>query len=194
MTPPRTLLIACGALAREVKAVLAANRLDQIEITCLPAILHNRPDRIPAAVHARILAARATHDRILVLYGDCGTGGALDAMLAEEGVARIEGPHCYAFYAGEADFAALMAEEIGSFFLTDYLARHFDRLVWRGLGLDRHPELRPMIFGHYRRLVHLVQQPDTAVTAKAEAAAARLGLPLVVRQTGVGGLTGFLAA
>ena len=189
-----TLLIACGALAREVKAVLAANRLDQIEITCLPAILHNRPDRIPAAVHARIQAARATHDRILVLYGDCGTGGALDAMLAEEGVERIEGPHCYAFHAGEAEFAALMAEEVGSFFLTDYLARHFDRLVWRGLGLDRHPELRPMIFGHYRRLVHLVQQPDPAVRAKAEAAAARLGLPLVVRQTGLDGLTRFLAA
>jgi hypothetical protein len=189
-----TLLIACGALAREVKAVLAANRLDRIDVACLPAILHNRPERIPAAVRARIQAARATHERILVLYGDCGTGGALDAMLAEEGVARIAGPHCYAFLAGEADFAALMAEEIGSFFLTDFLARHFDRLVWRGLGLDRHPELRPMIFGHYRRLVHLVQQPDPAVHAKAEAAAARLGLPLIVRQTGVDGLTRFLAA
>ncbi|MGG5819984.1 DUF1638 domain-containing protein [Falsiroseomonas sp. HW251] len=193
MTPPRTLLIACGALAREVKAVVAANGLP-FDIECLPAILHNRPDRIPEAVRARIAVGRRTHDRILVLYGDCGTGGALDAVLAEEGVERIEGPHCYAFYAGEATFDALMKEEIGSFFLTDYLARHFDRLVWRGLGLDRHPELLPEIFGHYTRAVHLVQQDDPAVRAKAAAAAERLRLPLVTRETGLAGLSRFLAA
>lgn len=193
MSPPSTLLIACGALAREVKAVLSANRLP-FDITCLPAALHNRPERIPDAVRARIRAGRRTHERVLVLYGDCGTGGALDAVLAEEGVERIEGPHCYAFYAGRAAFDALMEEEVGSFFLTDYLARHFDRLVWRGLGLDRHPELRPDLFGHYRRVVHLVQQPDPAVAAKARAAAARLGLPLVTRETGLGGLSRFLAA
>ncbi len=193
MSAPSTLLIACGALAREVKAVVAANRLP-IEIECLPAILHNRPERIPDAVRARIRAGRRTHDRVLVLYGDCGTGGALDAVLAEEGVERIEGPHCYAFYAGDAVFDALMEEEIGSFFLTDYLARHFDRLVWRGLGLDRHPDLLPEIFGHYRRVVHLVQRPDPAVAAKARAAAARLGLPLVTRDTGLSGLSRFLAA
>jgi hypothetical protein len=193
LSPPSTLLIACGALAREVKVVVAANRLP-FDIACLPAILHNRPERIPDAVRARIRAGRRTHDRVLVLYGDCGTGGALDAVLEQEGVERIEGPHCYAFYAGVPAFDALMEEEIGSFFLTDYLARHFDRLVWRGLGLDRHPELLPDLFGHYRRVVHLVQLPDPAVAAKARGAAARLGLPLVTRETGLGGLSRFLAA
>jgi hypothetical protein len=192
VTPPRTLLIACGALARELKAVIAANRWTHMDLACLPAILHNRPERIAPAVRARIHAARATHDRILVLYGDCGTGGALDAVLAEEGVERIAGPHCYAFFAGDSVFDVLMAEELGSFFLTDYLARHFDRLVWRGLGLDRHPELRDAMFGAYRRVVHLVQQPDAIVAAKAAAAAQRLGLPLVVRETGLGGPARFL--
>lgn len=194
MTPPSTLLVACGALARELKAVIAANGWAHMQVAPLPAILHNRPERIPAAVRAAIRAGRRTHDRILVLYGDCGTGGALDAVLAEEGVERIAGPHCYAFHAGQAEFDALMEEEIGSFFLTDYLARHFDRLVWRGLGLDRHPELRPMMFGHYRRVVHLVQQPDPATASRAQAAAARLGLPLVARDTGLRGLSRFLAA
>lgn len=194
MTPPATLLIACGALARELKAVIAANGWDHMQVAPLPAILHNRPGRISDAVRAAIRAGRRTHARLLVLYGDCGTGGALDAMLAEEGVERIEGPHCYAFHAGAPTFDALMEEEIGSFFLTDYLARHFDRLVWRGLGLDRHPELLPVLFGHYRRVVHLVQQPDPAVAAKARVAAARLGLGLVTRETGLTGLHRFLAA
>lgn len=193
MSPPRTLLVACGALAREIKAVKAANRLDHLDIACLPAILHNRPERIPEAVRAHIRAGRRTHEEVLVLYGDCGTGGALDAVLAEEGAERIEGPHCYAFFAGEAAFAAMMEEEIGSFFLTDYLARHFDRLVWRGLGLHRHPELRDACFAHYRRVIHLVQQPDPGVAALAAAAAARLGLPLETRETGLGGLARFLA-
>jgi hypothetical protein len=194
VSPPRTLLIACGALAREVKALVAAHGWTHLDLHCLPAILHNRPERIPEAVRAAIRAGRATHDAILVLYGDCGTGGALDRVLAEEGVARIAGPHCYAFLAGEAEFAALMAEEFGTFFLTDYLARHFDRLVWRGLGLDRHPALRDAMFGHYRRVVHLVQQPDPAVAAKARAAAARLGLPLETRPTGLARLAAAIAA
>lgn len=193
MTAPRTLLIACGALARELLALKAMNGWAHLDITCLPAILHNRPERIPAAVRAKIRAGRRTHDEVLVLYGDCGTGGALDAVLAEEGVERIAGPHCYAFLAGDAEFATLMEEEIGSFFLTDYLARHFDRLVWRGLGLDRHPQLRDAYFGHYRRVVHLAQQPDPAVAGKAAAAAARLGLPMETRLTGLDGLGRFLA-
>jgi hypothetical protein len=194
VSPPRTLLIACGALAREVKALVAAHGWTHLDLHCLPAILHNRPERIPEAVRAAIRAGRATHDAILVLYGDCGTGGALDRVLAEEGVARIAGPHCYAFLAGEAEFAALMAEELGTLFLTDYLARHFDRLVWRGLGLDRHPALRDAMFGRYRRVVHLVQQPDPAVAAKARAAAARLGLPLETRPTGLARLAAAIAA
>jgi hypothetical protein len=192
VSAPRTKLIACGALARELLAVTKANGWTHLDITCLPAILHNRPDRITEAVRAKIHAARRTHDRILVLYGDCGTGGALDRMLFEEGIERIDGPHCYAFYAGGPAFDALMEEEIGSFFLTDYLARHFDRLVWRGLGLDQHPELRDSYFAHYRRVVHLVQQPDTVIARKARDAADRLGLALVTRTTGLGGISAFL--
>lgn len=193
MAAPRTLVIACGALAREILAVRSANGLDHLDVSCLPASLHNRPERIPAAVRRKIRAARREYDEILCLYGDCGTGGALDAVLAEEGVERIEGAHCYAFYAGLGAFDGLMEEEVGTYFLTDYLVRHFDRLVWRGLGLDRHPELFDDYFRHYRRVVYLAQTEDRALEAKAAAAADRLGLPLEVRRTGTAGIAGFLA-
>ncbi len=188
----KTLVIACGALARELIAVKALNQLDHLEITCLPAILHNRPEQIAPAVRGKIRAAKARYQTILCLYGDCGTGGALDAVLAEEGVARIDGAHCYAFYAGLGDFDALMEAEIGTFFLTDYLARHFDRLVWTGLGLDRHPELRNDYFQQYTRVLHLVQAEDEATSAKARAAARRLALPLETRFTGYGLMQPFL--
>src|SRR5579871_3566082 len=144
----KVLVIACGALAREVLAL----GLDWIDLVCLPASLHNRPERIPAAMRARIRANRGAYDKILCLYGDCGTGGALDRVLTEEGVERIDGPHCYAFYAGQEAFAALAEEELGTFYLTDFLARHFDALVVRGLGLDRFPELRDEYFRAYRRV------------------------------------------
>ena len=191
--PARTLLVACGALAREALAVLAANRLgDRVELACLPALLHNRPERIPGAVREKIQAARGRYDRVLVLYGDCGTGGELDRVLAEEGVERIEGPHCYAFYAGWATFDALAEAEPGTFYLTDFLARQFETLVVEGLGLDRHPELLPLYFGNYRRLVYLAQTDDAGLTAKAEAAAERLGLAFERRFTGLGGLAEFV--
>ena len=189
----RTLVIACGALARELVAVRQANRWDTLDVTCLPASLHNRPERIPEAVRRKIRTARSRYGTIFCLYGDCGTGGLLDAMLAEEGVERIEGAHCYAFYAGLGAFEAMMEEEVGSFFLTDYLVRHFDRLVWRGLGLDRYPQLFEEYFRHYRRVVYLAQAPDAALEAKAAAAAERLGLPLEIRATGMGGIGAFLA-
>jgi hypothetical protein len=189
----RSLVIGCGALARELLAVKRANRLDGLDVTCLPAIWHNRPERIAPGVRAKIRAAkRAGYATILVAYGDCGTGGALDRVLAEEGVERLPGAHCYAFYSGLDAFDALMAEEIGTFFLTDYLARHFDRLVWRGLGLDRFPDLRDAYFGAYTRVVHLAQADDPATAGAAEAAAARLGLPLLSRPTGLFGLSAFL--
>jgi Protein of unknown function (DUF1638) len=184
----RILVIACGALAREVLAL----NLDAIDLTCLPASLHNRPERIPEAMRAKIRANRAAYDEILCLYGDCGTGGALDRVLAEEGVTRIEGAHCYAFFAGEDAFAALAEEEPGTFYLTDFLARHFDALVIKGLGLDRFPQLRDDYFGNYRRVVYLAQFDDPETTAKAKAAADRLGLAFERRFTGLAGLHAFL--
>lgn len=189
----RTLLLACGALARECLAIIAADRLDHLELRCLPASLHNRPERIPAAVRGAIHRARGEgYARILVAYADCGTGGQLDVVLDEEGVRRIAGPHCYAFYAGEETFAALHDAEPGTFYLTDFLARQFDTLVVEGLGLDRHPELLPLYFGNYTRLVYLAQSDDAALTARAEAAASRLGLRFERRPTGLGGLAGWV--
>jgi hypothetical protein len=190
----RTLLIACGALAREILAINRLNGWDHLELTCLPASLHNRPQRIPDAVRARIREGRADgFGRILVVYADCGTGGMLDRVLEEEGVERIQGPHCYAFYAGQETFAALHEAEPGTFYLTDYLVRQFDHLVIEGLGLDRHPELRDAYFGNYRRLVHLAQTDDPGLRAQAESAAARLGLAFEHRPTGMGELAAFLA-
>ena len=187
-----TLVIACGALARELIAVIRLNGWRHLAVTCLPAILHNRPERITEAVCRKIRANRERYRRIVCLYGDCGTGGELDRMLAEEGVERIDGAHCYAFYAGIERFDQMMEEEIGTFFLTDYLVRFFDRLVMEGLGLDRYPELLQDYFGHYRRVVWLAQSEDAGLEAQARAAAAKLGLPLEIRQTGLAGLHGFL--
>jgi hypothetical protein len=189
-----TLIIACGALARELVTVLRASRFGGIAVTCLPAILHNRPERITDAVRRKIRDNRARYDRILCLYGDCGTGGALDAMLAEEGVARISGAHCYEFLFGAESFATVMDEEPGTFFLTDYLARHFDRLVIEGLGMDRHPELLPVYFGNYRKLTYLAQVRDDALADKARAAADRLGLAYEQRWTGLSSIEAFVSA
>jgi Protein of unknown function (DUF1638) len=190
--PPRTLLIACGALAREVLALIRLNGWSHLELACLPAHLHNTPQRIPEAVRAKIRAARRKYDRVLVLYGDCGTGGALDQVLAEEAVERIPGPHCYAFYRGLDAFLAEAEAEPACFYLTDYLTRHFERLVIRGLGLDRHPELLPLYFGNYEKLVYLAQAPDPGLEQQAKAAALRLGLAYEHRPTGYGGLHDFL--
>jgi hypothetical protein len=184
----RVLIIACGALAREVLAL----RLDAIDVACLPAQLHNHPKQIPDAMRAKIRANCEVYDEIFCLYGDCGTGGELDRVLAEEGVSRIEGAHCYAFYAGEEAFAALAEEEPGTFYLTDFLVRHFDALVIRGLGLDRFPELRDDYFGNYRRVVHLAQFEDLDMETKAKAAAERLGLAYERRFTGLDGIRSFL--
>jgi Protein of unknown function (DUF1638) len=189
---PRTLLIACGALAREVRALTEFNGWMHLHLTCLPAKLHNRPERIPAAVRAKIRANRGRYERILVLYGDCGSGGELDRVLAEEGVERIEGPHCYAFYRGVDAFLAEAEAEPGCFYLTDFLVRHFQRLVIQGLGIDRHPELLPLYFGNYTKLVYLAQTADPDLERKAKAAALRLGLAYEQRTTGFGGLADFL--
>jgi hypothetical protein len=191
---PATLVIGCGALAHELLAVVRANRLDAVEVRCLPASLHNRPERIPAAVDAAIRADGGRHERVFVAYGDCGTGGVLDRVLLAHGVERLPGAHCYQVYAGGAAFEALAAEEPGTFYLTDFLARSFETLVVRGLGLDRHPELLPVYFAGYRRLVLLSQRDDPGVLALARDAAGRLGLAFEHRHTGYGELGTAIAA
>jgi hypothetical protein len=188
----RVLVIACGALAREVREAVAASRLDHIDLTCLPAILHNRPEKIPEAVRAAIHENRPHYARIAVAYADCGTGGMLDRVCEEEGVTRIAGPHCYAFYTGNAAFLAAGDAEMDAFFLTDFLARQFEAFVIEPLGLDRHPQLRDMYFGNYRRLVYLAQSEDAELDARAKAAAKRLGLAYERRPTGLGDLARFV--
>ncbi len=188
-----TLVIACGAIAREVIAVTRANRWSHVDVTCLPAELHNRPEKIPAAVQDKIRKYRADYDQVFVAYADCGTGGLLDKVLREEGVERIAGAHCYEFYAGSAAFADMAEQELGTFYLTDFLLRHFDRLVIRGLGIDRHPQLLQEYFGHYRKLVYLAQAPQPDAYAQAQAAADRLGLVCEIKVTGYGELASSLA-
>ena len=188
-TARRPLVIGCGALARELVALTRRAGLPEIDLTCLPATLHNRPERIAGAVRARIRRARAAgHDQLFVAYADCGTGGLLDRVLAEEGVARLEGAHCYEVYSGRAAFAARAEDEPGTFYLTDFLARNFERLVVRGLGLDRHPELLPLYFGNYSRVLYLAQTDDPALTMAARRGARRLGLRFARRFTGYGEL------
>jgi hypothetical protein len=169
-------------------AVLRHNDLRGVEVQCLPAKLHNTPQLIPDAVRAKIREGRGRFERVFVLYGDCGTGGLLDAVLAEEGAERIDGAHCYEFFAGTATFTRLAEDEPCSFYLTDFLARHFERLVIKGLGIDRHPELMPLYFGNYKRVVYLAQTHSSALLARARAAAERLGLEFEHRFTGYGDL------
>ena len=188
------LIIACGALAREITALKRANAWEQLDVRCLPADLHNRPERIPAAVRALIRASRAHYRSIFVAYADCGTGGLLDAVLAEEDVERIPGAHCYEFFATSPVFTALADAEIGTFYLTDFLLRHFERLVIQGLGLDKHPELFPTYFGNYRKLVYLAQRPSTDAIERARAIATRMGLSFESRVTGYGTLETALTA
>lgn len=185
---PRKLVIACGALAHEIAALRKANGWSAVDVTCLPPELHNRPEKIPGAVRDAVRENRPAYDEIFVAYADCGTGGLLDVVLREEGVERIAGAHCYEFYATPAVFAALAEAEPGTFYLTDFLARHFERLVIEGLGIDRHPQLKHEYFRNYRRLVYLGQAPDGAAALAAQAAAKTLGLNYEFHATGYGGL------
>ena len=184
----RTLIVACGALARELLQVVEANGLSHIDVECLPASFHNTPDVIPDAVATRVRAATNRYERIFVGYGDCGTGGRLDAVCKELGVDRLPGDHCYEFLSGSEAFADLHAEELGTFFLTDYLVKHFDRLVVKALWLDTHPEMLDAVFGNYRRLAYLSQVDDPDLLDRARAAADRLGLSFEHRPTGLSNL------
>jgi hypothetical protein len=182
------LLIACGALAREIIDLIERNRWTAFDVACLPAKWHNRPQLIAPGVREKIRSAKGRYRKIFVVYGDCGSGGMLDKMLEEEGVERIDGPHCYAFYSGNADFARRQEEDVTAFFLTDYLARHFDKLIWEGLGLKDHPELLPDYFGNYTKVVFLAQTRDEELAKRAMAAAKKLGLAYEYRYTGYGEL------
>lgn len=182
----KTVLVACGALAREVLALKKKHAWD-VDVLALPSLLHNEPERIPGAVKERIHQLKDNYERVIVVYGDCGTGGMLDRMLAKEGVPRVAGPHCYEMYA-DGTFESLMAEAPGTFFLTDYLVQSFDHLVLEGLGIDKHPALRDEYFRNYTRVVYLAQRDDPVLLARARWAAESLGLPLEVRKTGYGKL------
>jgi len=185
VTRETTLVIACGALAKEIVDLKRLNSWSHIKIQCLPAELHNRPEKIPGAVRAAIEEYRADFEHLFVAYADCGTGGALDKVLDEYGIERLTGAHCYEFYSGAPEFAALADEEPGTFYLTDFLTRHFDRLVKKGLGLDRHPELMASYFGNYRRLVYLSQAESPELERVAREHAEYLGLEYVHRHTGL---------
>jgi hypothetical protein len=189
----RILLVACGALAHEILALKRMNGWNHLDLQCLPANLHLWPDRIPDAVEAAVIAQRDAYDSVFVVYADCGTGGLLQARCAALGVEMIEGPHCYAFFEGTAGFVERAETEFTAFYLTDFLVRQFDAFVWRPMGLDRHPQLRDMLFGNYTKLVYQAQTEDPALDAKARDCAARLGLDYERRFTGYGDLAEALA-
>ncbi|MCX7351374.1 MAG: DUF1638 domain-containing protein [Alphaproteobacteria bacterium] len=184
----KVLLLACGALGREIVDLIERNRWTAFDLQCLPAKWHNTPDKIVPALREKIREAKPSYESIFVLYGDCGTGGDIDKLLAEQGIERLEGPHCYAFFSGQETFAKTADEDVTSFFLTDYLARHFDKLIWEGLGMDRHPELLPLYFGNYTKIVFLAQTRNEELAKKAMGAAKRLGLAYEYRYTGYGEL------
>ena len=189
----RLLLIACGALAHEILAIKRLNGWDHMDLQCLPAKLHLYPEKITQAVEAAVNDHRDSYDRIFVVYADCGTGGLLQAKCAELGVEMVAGPHCYSFFEGNDTFAAHEEDDLGTFYLTDFLVKQFDAFVWKPMGLDRHPELRDMIFGNYTKLVYQAQTDDPALRIKAQDCAARLGLEYEYRFTGYGDLATALA-
>ena len=191
---PWVMVIACGAIAREVLAVIDLNGWTHVTLRCLPGKLHNYPARIPEAVREQIHKARSRYRSIFVAYGDCGTGGALDRVLAEHGVDRLPGDHCYAFFAGVDRWLAMHERDPATFYLTDFLCRHFERFVVKGFKLDTHPELLPIVFGNYRRLVYLSQKDDPALVELARSAADYLGLAFEHVRTGFGDLAPALVA
>ncbi len=188
------LIIACGALAHEITQLRKANRWTHVDVQCLRADFHNTPDKIAPAVKEQIEKARDKYQRIFVAYADCGTGGLLDAMLEKENIERLPGAHCYEFFAGSPVFEELMEAELGTFYLTDYLAQHFERIILKGFGIDKHPELESMMFGNYRKLVYLSQTENAALLNKAQQAAQRLNLEFEYRYTGYGDLETSLQA
>ena len=195
-TPHKTLIIACGALAKEILAVKGALELADgvFDLQCLPAGYHNFPNKIVPGLEKIIEAHGENYDRILIGYGDCGTGGGLNRMMEKHPkTERLPGAHCYAFYSGLSEFDAMMEEELGSFFLTDYLTRFFDTLIIKGFGIDRYPNLKETYFEHYKRLIYISQAPTPQLIAKAKKAADFLGLEFEHRNVGYGELATYIA-
>ncbi len=185
------LLIACGALAHEILALKRANGWDHMVLQCLPAKYHLYPEKIVDAVEETVAKHRAAYQSIFVVYADCGTGGQLEAKCAELGVEMVAGPHCYSFFEGNDTFAQ-HEDEITAFYLTDFLVKQFDAFVWKPMGLDKHPELRDMLFGNYTKLVYQAQTKNSKLEAKAQDCAERLGLAYEYRYTGYGDLANAL--
>jgi Protein of unknown function (DUF1638) len=187
----RVLVIGCGALAREILVLIETNGLDHVDLTCLPAIFHNRPDKIAPALEESIARHKDRYENIFIAYADCGTGGAIAALCARHGLEMIAGPHCYSFFDGNALFAS--RDEVTAFYLTDFLTRQFEAFVVKPLGLDRHPDLIETYFGNYERVIYLAQTDDPILDKKARAAADMLGLAYERRFTGFGDLAPALA-
>ena len=180
-----SLIIACGAIAKELQAIKQLNQWESIKVQCLPADLHNRPEKIPEAVESKILRYRGSHKNIFVAYADCGTGGLLDKVIHKYGLTRLPGAHCYEFFSGSYDFSKLSEACLGTFYLTDFLTRHFDRLVKKGLGLDSHPELIDDYFKNYEKLVYLSQTHSIKLQQMSQAHAQYLGLNYTFIHTGL---------
>ncbi len=189
----KILLIACGALAREILDLQKINGWDHMTLTCLPAIYHVHPEKIPNAVREAVAKHRDDYDDIFVVYADCGTGGELERICEELGVQMVAGPHCYSFFEGNDRFAEISETEYTAFYLTDFLVRQFDAFIWKPMGLDRHPQLLDMYFGNYEKLVYQSQIIDPVLVEKARACADRLGLTFEHRHTGYGDLATTLA-
>ncbi|MCP4413290.1 MAG: DUF1638 domain-containing protein [Gammaproteobacteria bacterium] len=182
------LIITCGAIAREIVELVKVNDWNHMKIQSLSAELHNRPEKIPAAVAEIIKAQQGSFEQIFVAYADCGTGGLLDKTLQEFDIKRLPGAHCYDFFSGQDVIKEISNAEPGSFYLTDFLTRHFDRLIKKGLGLDKHPELMKTYFGNYRQLVYLSQSKSAKLALMAQQQAKYLGLEYKHQTTGLGNL------
>lgn len=176
METPRVLILACGALATEIRDIARLHEFGNVTLECLPGILHNRPSEIPDAVRARLDRHRGHYDRILLGYADCGTAGELADIAAQEGIEMLPGAHCYQVFAGHDRFESMHNGDPTAFYLTDYLVKHFDRIILQGLGIDAHPELRDLYFGNYTTMIHLAQTDDPELDARARACAERLDL------------------
>ena len=188
MSPQSALVIACGALAKEITTLIDINQWSHMRVQCVPAKIHNTPEQIPDAVRTLIHKARDKYAHIYIAFADCGTGGLLDTVIREENVERLPGAHCYEFFAGSEAFSEISDDELGTFYLTDFLARHFDRIIIEELGIAKHPELRDMYFGNYKKLIYLAQTDNPELMQMAQDAASKLNLEYEYRRTDYGDL------